>query len=90
MEDKIMTATAARTQAKELIELVPDDKIYFIINYIQSFISKKNKSSSINIKKKMAYDSLLADAANMSGQKISLNGEDEVADIILKKYESLN
>lgn len=90
MEDKIMTATAARTQAKELIELVPDDKIYFIINYIQSFISKKNKSSSINIKKKMAYDSLIADAVNMSGQKISLNGEDEVADIILKKYESLN
>lgn len=90
MEDKIMTATAARTQAKELIELVPDDKIYFIINYIQSFISKKNKSSSINIKKKMAYDSLLADTVNMPRQNLSINGEDEVANIILKKYESLN
>ena len=81
---------AARTQAKQLIDFVPDDKITFIIRYIKSFTSSKTISSTVNFQKKAAYEALLADARPISGKSLSLNGRDEVADIIMRKYESLN
>ena len=85
-----MTGMAARAQAKHLIDFVPDDKLSFILNYIKSFTPAKKTSSKINHEKKAAYQSLLADAQPIQGKTLSLNGQDEVADIILKKYESIN
>lgn len=85
-----MTATAARTQAKELIDIVPDDKISFVVKYIESFTSDKKNHISVNPEKKAAFDSLLADVQNLPQKSISLNGEKEAAAAILKKYESLD
>lgn len=84
-----MTAAATRTQAKQLIDFVPDDKITFIFRYIQSFTAKK-QTTTVNLAKKAAYEALLADAKPIKGAELSLNGQAEVADIILRKYESLN
>ena len=86
-----MLAVAARSQAKQLIDIVPDDKISFVIRYIQSFTAKpKQQKPAVNLAKKAAYEALLADAKPVRGKEISLNGTEEVADIIFKKYESLN
>lgn len=85
-----MTVAATRTQAKQLIDFVPDDKITFIIRYIQSFTSSKTKESSVNFQKKAAYEALLVDSKPMKVKPLSLNGQEEVADIIMRKYESLN
>lgn len=84
-----MLAVETRTQAKQLIDYVPDDKISTVIRYIQSFTEKKAEPS-VNYTKKAAYEILLADVKPVTGKKISLNGTDEAVDIILKKYESLN
>ena len=85
-----MTAVTARTQAKQLIDFVPDYKITFIVRYIQSFATKNKVTSHINSVKKAAYEALLADVNPVVGKPLSLNGTEEVADIIFKKYESLN
>ena len=85
-----MTGMAARAQAKNLIDFVPDDKLSFILSYIQSFAPIKKNSTKINLEKKAAYKALLADVHPIQGKPLSLNGQDEVADIILSKYESVN
>ena len=36
-----MTGMAARAQAKNLIDFVPDDKLSFILSYIKSFTTAK-------------------------------------------------
>lgn len=85
-----MTTTAARIQAKELIDIVPDDKISFVVKYIKSFAADKKTKFSVNSEKKAAFDALLADVQNLPQKNISLNGEKEAAASILKKYESLD
>ena len=57
---------------------------------IFSLLREKKNEPSVNYTKKAAYEILLADVKPVTGEKISLNGTDEAADIILKKYESLN
>ena len=79
-----MTAGAARVQAKRLIDFVPDDKINFIVKYIQSFSTPKKRNTTVNSAKKFAYEALLADAKPVSGKPLSLNGTEEVAEIILR------
>lgn len=80
-----MTVTATRTQAKQLIDFVPDDKITFIFHYIQSFASSKTAEPAVNFQKKAAYEALLADVTPVPKKTLSLNGQDEIADIIMRK-----
>ena len=86
-----MMAFAERSQAKKLIDFVPDDKITYVVRYIQSFTDSQNVSmNKPRNSKKEAYEALLADVRPVSGKAISLNGMEEVADIIARKYESLD
>ncbi|MBR6153218.1 MAG: hypothetical protein IKQ43_02155 [Treponema sp.] len=85
-----MNAVATRMNAKQLIDFVPDDKIAFVMNYIQSFTTTKKASSSVNFQKKAAYEALLADVQPLNGKPLSINGQEEIADIILDKYESID
>lgn len=84
-----MQASTVRTQAKELLDFIPDDKITLVFSYIQSFTDTVS-STSINYEKKAAYEALLADVKPIKSKALSLNGQEEVANIIQKKYESLN
>lgn len=85
-----MLGMPARAQAKRLIDYIPDDKISSIINYLQKFTTSKPSTPSVNQTKKAAYEALLADVKPVKGKPLSLNGQDEVADIIMRKYEGLN
>ena len=85
-----MLGMPARAQAKRLIDYIPDDKISSIVNYLQKFTTSKPSTHSVNQARKAAYEALLADVKPVNGKPISLNGQDEVADIIMRKYEGLN
>ena len=62
-----MTALAARTQAKQLLDFVPDDKITYIVRYIEAF-TVPAKQPAINQAKKAAFEALLADVKPVPGQ----------------------
>ena len=85
-----MLGMPARAQAKRLIDYIPDDKLSSIVNYLQKFTTNKPSTSSVNPVKKAAYEALVADVQPVKGKPLSLNGQDEVADIIMRKYEGLN
>lgn len=85
-----MLGMPARAQAKRLIDYIPDDKLSSIVNYLQKFTTSKPSEPSVNSEKKAAYEALLADVKPVTGKPLSLNGQDEVADIIMRKYEGLN
>lgn len=85
-----MLGIPARAQAKRLIDYIPDDKLSSIINYLQNFTTSKRSATSVNMERKTAYEALLSDVQPVKGKPLSLNGQDEVADIIMRKYEGLN
>ncbi len=85
-----MLGMPARAHAKRLIDYIPDDKISSIVNYLQKFTTSKPKAVSVDPTKKAAYEALLADVKPVKGKPLSLNGQEEVADIIMRKYEGLN
>ncbi len=85
-----MLGMPARAQAKRLIDYIPDDKLASIVNYLQKFTTSKPSATSINAEKKAAYEALLAEVKPIKGKPLSLNGQNEVADIIMRKYEGLN
>ena len=88
-----MPAVALRQRAIRSIDLLDDEQTLNVITYIETLPKVRRPMQNSKTPKerelaKKALDELFA-MARPAKHQISLNGEKEVAEVVMRKYESL-
>lgn len=83
-----MSAVAMKTQTKQLIDTLSEREVCLVFDYINSFIKEQNKQI-ISAKKERALQELFS-ICKENTVGVSLNGTEETAKAVMRKYESLD